>query len=119
MADIENKFTKEYIFENGVEHVPKPKYFRYVENRDDNCTVYDNSKYKVAIIMPYRDRDEQLRVFLNNMIPYLTRQKLNFKLFLVEPLPKLAFNRGLLLNIGFVEASKESDKWNCFIFHVR
>ena len=29
----------------------------------------------------------------------------------------MKFNRGLLFNVGFVEALKDDPKWDCFIFH--
>ena len=85
----------------------------------EECTIIDNSKYKMAIIVPFRDRPDHLRIFLNNMHPYLMRQRLHYKIFLVEPHSNLTFNRGMLKNIGFVEAMKDSNKWNCFMFHVR
>lgn len=51
---------------------------------------------------------------------FLTRQKdINYGIYLIEPIANITFNRGLLLNIGFVEALKDIDdfNWNCFIFH--
>lgn len=44
------------------------------------------------------------------------KQKINYKIYLIEPKQNLNFNRALLLNIGFIEAKKEYD-WDCFIFH--
>ncbi len=45
-----------------------------------NCTA----RAKVAILVPYRARPQQLRVFLKNMIPVFQRQLLEFKIFIVE-----------------------------------
>ena len=39
---------------------------------------------KLAIIIPYRDRDEHLRIFLNHMHPILQRQQLSYRIFVVE-----------------------------------
>lgn len=74
---------------------------------------------KTAIIVPYRDRLINLKIFLNNMHRILTRQKINYCIFLVEPLANVTFNRGILMNIGFKEViSAQNDlDFNCFIFH--
>ncbi len=79
-----------------------------------NCT----SKQNVAILVPYKDRSEYLNYFLLNMHPILARQELNYKIYLVEPYGNITFNRGLLFNIGFIEANKESAaKWDCHAYH--
>ncbi|CAF0708695.1 unnamed protein product [Brachionus calyciflorus] len=67
------------------------------------------------------------------MHPYFVRQKINYGIYLIEPDEKIEFNRGLLMNIGFIESIRdrinlknisieESMKnnntyWNCWIFH--
>lgn len=76
------------------------------------------TKYKIAIIIPYRDRLTNLKVFLNNMHPFFMRQKMNYGIYLVEPSQNLTFNRGILMNIGFLEALKDTYYlWDCFFFH--
>lgn len=39
---------------------------------------------KIAIIIPFRDRHQQLYIFLNNIIPYLQYQRRKFRIFVVE-----------------------------------
>jgi len=79
-----------------------------------NC----KARYRVAIIVPYRNRAHMLAVFLNHMHPFLIKQDLDYGIYLVEPAHDLKFNRGLLLNIGFLESLKLSNNhWSCFIFH--
>ena len=79
------------------------------------------SVINAAIIVPFREREANLKVFLNNMHPILTRQKINYGIFLIEPLENSTFNRGILMNIGFKEIIKNENnhgfEWNCFIFH--
>ena len=76
------------------------------------------SRHRVAIIVPYRNREHNLVMFLRHMHPFLNKQQIDYGIFLVEPLEKLTFNRGLLLNIGFLESRKlNDDRWDCFIFH--
>lgn len=75
------------------------------------------ARQKVALIIPYRDRDMHLRIFINHMIPILKRQQRDFKIYVVEQVGKDdKFNRGALLNVGFVEALRDYD-WQCVIFH--
>ena len=39
---------------------------------------------KLAVVIPYRDRDIHLRVLLNNLIPFLQTQKKAFRIFVIE-----------------------------------
>lgn len=74
------------------------------------------SRNRVAIVIPYRNRDQQLRAFLHNMHSLLTKQQLDYGIFIVEQIGNQTFNRGKLMNVGFVEAMKLYD-WQCAIFH--
>ena len=64
----------------------------------------------------YRDRAEHLKIFLHHMHPIFQRQQIDYRIFVIEQTPKEKFNRGLLMNIGFVEANKMDD-YDCFVFH--
>ena len=70
----------------------------------------------VAIIIPYRNREPHLRIFINNIHPFLMRQNIHYRIFIINQSEKETFNRAMLLNIGYSEASKVSN-WDCFIFH--
>ncbi len=75
------------------------------------------SRYKVAIIVPYRNRETNLKIFLRHMHPFLMKQQLDYGIYLIEPIQNITFNRGLLMNIGFLESLRlSSNKWDCFIF---
>lgn len=41
-------------------------------------------RQRVAIIVPYRDREEHLGIFLKHMHPVLQRQQLDYRIFVVE-----------------------------------
>lgn len=42
------------------------------------------ARNKVALIIPYRDREEHLRMFLHNMHPILQRQQLDYGIYVIE-----------------------------------
>jgi hypothetical protein len=48
--------------------------------RPRNCT----SHHRVAIIVPFRDRDIYLKIFLNNIHPLLQRQQLDYGIYIVD-----------------------------------
>lgn len=72
---------------------------------------------KIAIIVPYRDRLRNLKLFLRNIHPFLSKQPIYYGIFIVEPLGNLTFNKGIAMNAGFVESLKVEQQWDCFIFH--
>nr|XP_056704471.1 beta-1,4-galactosyltransferase 1 [Euleptes europaea] len=70
---------------------------------------------KVAIIIPFRNRDEHLRYWLYYLHPILQRQQLDYGIYVINQGGEETFNRAKLLNIGFIEALKEYD-YDCFVF---
>lgn len=74
-------------------------------------------KFRVAIVIPYRDRYEHLMYFLWYLHPILQRQDIEYKIYVINQLGTTPFNRAQLLNIGFVESLKDYKYWDCFIFH--
>ncbi|XP_064073650.1 beta-1,4-N-acetylgalactosaminyltransferase bre-4-like [Vanessa tameamea] len=80
--------------------------------RPKNC----KSRHKVAVLVPYRDRKKDLFVYLHNIHPFLIRQKLEYRIFVIEQKGTDVFNRGKLFNAGFVEIKKYGI-WRCVIFH--
>lgn len=80
--------------------------------KPDKCV----SQHKVAIIVPYRNRESQLKIFLQHMHPFLQQQMLDYRIIIVEQAPNTSFNRAALFNVGFMEALK-LHKFHCFIFH--
>ncbi|XP_013409688.1 beta-1,4-N-acetylgalactosaminyltransferase bre-4 [Lingula anatina] len=80
--------------------------------RPKDCT----SRHHVYIVIPYRDRDEHLRILLNNLHPFLQKQQLDYGIYVVEQAEGSHFNRGMLMNIGFIEGLRVSN-YSCVIFH--
>ena len=89
-----------------------------------NGKTGSSSNEKVAIIVPYRSRLNNLKTFTRYMHNFLNAQMVDYTIFLIEPAANLTFNRGLLINIGFLEAlkikyikSNQIYDFDCFIFH--
>jgi hypothetical protein len=70
---------------------------------------------KLGIIVPYRDRYEHLQSFKKVIIPYLNERGIDFELIVIEQDDGKAFNRGKLLNVGFIYAKKS--KCDYVVFH--
>ncbi|KAJ7423151.1 Beta-1,4-galactosyltransferase 1 [Willisornis vidua] len=70
---------------------------------------------KVAIIIPFRNREEHLKYWLYYLHPILQRQQLDYGVYVINQDGEEEFNRAKLLNIGFAEALKEYD-YDCFVF---
>ncbi|XP_062064072.1 beta-1,4-galactosyltransferase 1 [Lepus europaeus] len=73
------------------------------------------SPHKVAIIIPFRNRQEHLKYWLYYLHPILQRQQLDYGIYVINQAGDSMFNRAKLLNIGFQEALKDYD-YNCFVF---
>ncbi|XP_063106354.1 beta-1,4-galactosyltransferase 1-like [Cavia porcellus] len=73
------------------------------------------SPHKVAIIIPFRNRQEHLKYLLYYLHPLLQRQQLDYGIYVINQAGDYIFNRAKLLNIGFQEALKDYD-YNCFVF---
>lgn len=65
-------------------------------------------KEKLAIIIPYRNRRKHLDELLPRLEAYCKNYE--FKIFIIEQANSLPFNKGLLLNAGFIESEK-FDYW--------
>lgn len=70
--------------------------------------------HKVGIIVPYRDRYSQLFEFKQTITEYFRKTQLKYHLIVVEQDDAKLFNRGMLLNIGFLEAKRHRCDYVCF-----
>ncbi|KAG9259721.1 beta-1,4-galactosyltransferase 1-like [Astyanax mexicanus] len=73
------------------------------------------SPHKVALIIPYRNRENHLKYWLYYLHPILQRQQLDYGVYVIQQDGEDTFNRAKLLNVGYAEALKEYD-YNCFVF---
>jgi hypothetical protein len=61
---------------------------------------------KLGIIVPYRERESHLKKFTDAIKLYFKENKIDYELIIVEQIDDKPFNRGKLLNIGFIKAKE-------------
>ncbi|XP_052320629.1 beta-1,4-galactosyltransferase 1-like isoform X1 [Oncorhynchus keta] len=92
--------------------------------RKENPGLQEGGRYKphdcvalqkVALIIPFRLRDEHLKFWLYYLHPILQRQQLDYGVYVINQDGDNTFNRAKLMNIGYAEALKEYD-YDCFVF---
>lgn len=69
--------------------------------------------HKLGIIVPYRDREQQLKRFLSHMKDYI--KDIDYEIFIIEQADDKPFNRGKLLNAGYKYAIDKGCDY--FVFH--
>ena len=74
-----------------------------------NADEFDSKLHYLAVLVPYRDRWQQLQAFVPYMSEYLKNQKINFQIYVVHQVDNYRFNRGALLNVGYLYAREKSD----------
>ena len=70
---------------------------------------------KLGVIVPYRARDRQLLIFKRIISSYLKNKNIPYELIIVEQDKARLFNRGKLLNVGFIYAKRL--KCDYVVFH--
>jgi len=68
---------------------------------------------KLAIVVPYRDRRDELDVFLPHMISFLNNKQIEYIIYIIEQFDDKPFNYGKLCNIGVSETIEFADYY-CF-----
>lgn len=72
-------------------------------------------RHRLGVIVPYRNRPEQLNYFKMIMSHYLQMKKIDHQIFIIEQDEAKQFNRGSLLNVGFKYALK--NRCDYVVFH--
>ncbi|KAK2141304.1 hypothetical protein LSH36_1123g00052 [Paralvinella palmiformis] len=73
-------------------------------------------RYRLAVVVPFRDRYRHLAVFVENMINFLKLQMVSFTIYIIEQSDGGWFNRAAMMNIGYLEAQRDR-YYDCFVFH--
>jgi len=82
--------------------------------RPSNC----QPSTRVAILIPYRDRESHMATFLKFMHPLLQSQNIEYVILAINQTGEAPFMRGLLFNAGVLESSSVLPFTpDCFILH--
>lgn len=57
--------------------------------------------HKLAVIVPFRDRFEELMEFVPHLHQFLKNASINHRILIINQADKLRFNRAALINIGY------------------
>lgn len=88
--------------------------FFFLKKVNENFTVDDNT---LIVIIPVRDREQQLKEYLQHMIPIFKYQKIDYKIYIVEQVSGKLFNKAKINNIGFLESVKENKDVERYLFN--
>ncbi|CAH1777633.1 unnamed protein product [Owenia fusiformis] len=78
-------------------------------------------RQRTVIVIPFRDRDDHLKIFLDHYVPILQRQLLDYTILVVEQQDfTRRFNKGVMFNAGYKTALSMTDEDQvplCLILH--
>lgn len=70
---------------------------------------------KLCVIVPYRQRLEELNEFVPHITKFLDKQKIDHQILVMNQTDKYRFNRASLINVGFLECDRL--RCNYFVMH--
>ncbi|CAG9529615.1 unnamed protein product, partial [Cercopithifilaria johnstoni] len=73
------------------------------------------TEHKIAVIIPFRDRQTHLTRLIDFLIPVFRRQRLDFRFIVTEQYGNDLFNKGRIMNAAFRLAERLDV--SCVIFH--
>jgi hypothetical protein len=82
-----------------------------------NQPIKCRARQRSAIIIPYRNREDQLNLLLAHLIPILKKQQIDFQIFVINQEGTDSFSRARLMNSGFLFVRDNYKDVDCFIFH--
>lgn len=63
--------------------------------------VVMSSRHRLAVIVPFRDRFEELLEFIPHIHSFLSNASIDHKIYIINQADTLRFNRAALINIGY------------------
>lgn len=67
------------------------------------------SKYKLAVLVPFRDRFDELLRFVPHLSGFLEGQAIDYQIVVANQVDEYRFNRASLINAAFLEAMNDCD----------
>ncbi|KAJ8920097.1 hypothetical protein NQ315_011752 [Exocentrus adspersus] len=68
-----------------------------------------STKHRLAVLVPYRERFEELLEFVPYMHRFLNNQQVYHNIFILNQVDTYRFNRASLINIGFLQVKSDFD----------
>ncbi|KAF7228704.1 beta-1,4-galactosyltransferase 7 [Nothobranchius furzeri] len=65
--------------------------------------------HKLALVVPFRERFEELLVFVPFMHTFLNKKKIRHKIIVINQVDHYRFNRASLINVGYLESGNDTD----------
>ncbi|XP_050533706.1 beta-1,4-galactosyltransferase 7 [Daktulosphaira vitifoliae] len=81
-----------------VQEIENERYLKFTEQPEK---LLKNKK--LAILVPFRDRFDELLEFVPHIHSFLTSQSISHEIFVLNQVDQFRFNRGSLINAGFKE----------------
>uniref|UniRef100_A0A182PB48 Beta-1,4-galactosyltransferase 7 n=1 Tax=Anopheles epiroticus TaxID=199890 RepID=A0A182PB48_9DIPT len=91
--------------DRDLQHEQFHKSFRFEQHTDQK---------RLAIVVPFRDRFDELLQFAPHIATFLKRQGVPFHIFVVNQNDRYRFNRASLINVGFLQVR---DTYDYFAMH--
>ncbi|MEQ2180738.1 hypothetical protein GOODEAATRI_004278, partial [Goodea atripinnis] len=63
----------------------------------------------LALVVPFRERFEELLVFVPFMHKFLNKKKIRHKILIINQVDHYRFNRATLINVGYMESGNDTD----------
>lgn len=80
-----------------------------IQKFSDKNENLDWGPHKLALIIPFRDRLEELMEFAPYMHNYLNQKKIRHTIYVINQVDNFRFNRASLINVGFLESREDCD----------
>ncbi|XP_061542441.1 beta-1,4-galactosyltransferase 7 isoform X1 [Phycodurus eques] len=65
--------------------------------------------HKLALVVPFRERFDELLVFVPFMHDFLNKKKIEHQILVVNQVDHFRFNRASLINVGYLESANDTD----------
>ncbi|KAF6080580.1 beta-1,4-galactosyltransferase 7 [Phyllostomus discolor] len=65
--------------------------------------------HRLAVLVPFRERFEELLVFVPHLHRFLSRKKIPHHIYVLNQVDHFRFNRAALINVGFLESGNSTD----------
>lgn len=68
-----------------------------------------SDSHRLAVLVPFRDRFEELLIFAPYIHKFLSDQNVNHDIFILNQVDRYRFNRASLINVGYIFTKNTHD----------